>query len=144
MCHPHKPTKYEKQRRAARDIEAQSRDFYLERAKHARDPTLRHLLELLAKDEDKHFRILNGLVEFLCEHAEWFEGCSALKEDALNFWVFVGGIFFIFFLSHLKTRTEIGFFYVFLQFAFGAVTWLHLIAQSPLVYIPFVAVFFIR
>ena len=75
--------------RAARDIEAQSRDFYLERAKHAHDPALRDLMQVIACEEERHYRILNGLMEFVREAADWFEGPAALKADALDFWVCV-------------------------------------------------------
>jgi rubrerythrin len=67
--------------RAARDIEAQSRDFYAERAKHATDPALKKLLETIAIEEDKHYRLLHGLLQFISEEEGGYE------VDALNFWV---------------------------------------------------------
>lgn len=67
--------------RICRDIEAQSRDFYKERAKHAADPAVRKLLEIIATEEEKHYQLVKGLLEFVSEEAEGYE------VDALNFWV---------------------------------------------------------
>eukprot|EP00906_Rhabdomonas_costata_P001530 RCo002537 len=67
--------------RIARDIEAQSRDFYKERAKYATDPAVRKLLEIIAAEEDKHYRLVKGLLDFVSEEEEGYE------VDALNFWV---------------------------------------------------------
>ena len=62
-------------------MEAMSRDFYLRRAKAATDPTLKKLLETLAAEEEKHYKLLHSLLVFISEEAEGYE------VDALNFWV---------------------------------------------------------
>jgi len=67
--------------RTARDIEGQSRDFYRERAKNTKDPELKKLLETIAVEENKHYELLNSLLQFISEEEEGYE------VDALNFWV---------------------------------------------------------
>lgn len=71
--------------RICRDIEAQSRDFYKERAKHAADPAVRALLEMIAAEEEKHYQLVKGLLDFISEEEEGYE------VDALNFWVKLDG-----------------------------------------------------
>jgi rubrerythrin len=67
--------------RTARDIEGQSRNFYAERAKNAKDPELKKLLEIIAAEENKHFVLIDSLLKFISEEEEGYE------VDALNFWV---------------------------------------------------------
>jgi len=67
--------------RTARDIEGQSRNFYAERAKHAKDPELKKLLETIAVEENKHFLLIDSLLQFISEEEGGYE------VDALNFWV---------------------------------------------------------
>uniref|UniRef100_A0A7S4GP98 Rubrerythrin diiron-binding domain-containing protein n=1 Tax=Eutreptiella gymnastica TaxID=73025 RepID=A0A7S4GP98_9EUGL len=50
---------------SARDVEAQTRDEYLQRAKYAFDHQARVLFETLAAEEQKHFVLLSLLVELL-------------------------------------------------------------------------------
>jgi rubrerythrin len=69
--------------RAARDLEAQSRDLYVERAKQATDPELKKLLLLIALEEGKHCKIIDGLVQFVSEAP----GGGLVDMEALDFWV---------------------------------------------------------
>jgi len=50
-----------------RNIEARSRDAYLERARRAQDPDVRALLRRMAHEEQKHFLMLDELVLFIKE-----------------------------------------------------------------------------
>ena len=61
--------------RKARDIEEMSRKFYLEKAEEVEDEQAKLLLKQLAKEEEKHFRIMENIVEFVsrAEPGNWLE-----------------------------------------------------------------------
>ena len=61
--------------RKARDIEAKSREFYLEKAEEATDDQTRMVLKILAREEDKHYRIMDNIIEFVSksEPGHWLE-----------------------------------------------------------------------
>lgn len=64
--------------RKARDIEAQSREFYLEKAGEAGDEEIELLLKSLAAEEDRHYRIMDNIVEFVSrpEPGNWLENAE--------------------------------------------------------------------
>lgn len=64
--------------RKARDIEEQSRTFYLEKAEAATDNESKLLLKMLAAEEDKHCRILDNIVDFVSrpEPGNWLENAE--------------------------------------------------------------------
>lgn len=61
--------------RKARDIEETSRNFYLEKAEEETDKQSVLLLRMLAREEDKHYRIMDNIVEFVSrpEPGNWLE-----------------------------------------------------------------------
>ncbi len=64
--------------RKARDVEEKSRKFYLEKAEETTDPQAVLLLKMLAREEDKHYRIMDNLVEFVSkpEPGNWLENAE--------------------------------------------------------------------
>ena len=68
---------------AARDIEAASRNVYAARAKYATAPALKKLLEVLAAEEDKHYQLLHGLLQFIAGDGEE----EIYDMEITNFWV---------------------------------------------------------
>ncbi len=64
--------------RMARDLEERSRDFYLEKANEAIDQDVKLLLEKLSKEEQKHLRIMENIVEFVSkpEPGNWLENAE--------------------------------------------------------------------
>jgi rubrerythrin len=64
--------------RKARDIEEKSRQFYREKAQEETDQQSRVLLERLALEEDKHYRIMDNIVEFVSrpEPGNWLENAE--------------------------------------------------------------------
>lgn len=71
--------------RTVTKMEAESAEFYKARAEIAQDPALRKLLETIAAEEVRHYRLLNGLLQFVSEDDE----CREMEQP--NFWV---GLFF--------------------------------------------------
>jgi rubrerythrin len=61
--------------RKACKIEEQSKIFYLEKAKESTDQQARLILEKLADEEQKHYRIMENIVEFVSrpEPGNWLE-----------------------------------------------------------------------
>ena len=70
--------------RMARDLEEKSRDFYLEKANEAKDQDAKLLLEKLSKEEEKHLRIMENIVEFVSrpEPGNWLENAEWHHLDA--------------------------------------------------------------
>lgn len=64
--------------RKARDIEEKSRTFYLEKAEEEVDKQAKLLLRMLAREEDKHYRIMDNIVEFVSkpEPGNWLENAE--------------------------------------------------------------------
>ena len=64
--------------RKAREIEEMSRNFYLEKAEEVEDRQAKLLLKQLAKEEEKHFRIMENIVEFVSrpEPGQWLENAE--------------------------------------------------------------------
>lgn len=55
----------------ARDIEQQSKEFYLEKAKEVKDSRQKEIFQKLADEEQKHYFLLNNICEFVAR-PEWF------------------------------------------------------------------------
>ena len=64
--------------RKALDIEEMSRRFYLEKAEEADDDQTKLLLTQLAKEEEKHVRIMENIIEFVSrpEPGSWLENAE--------------------------------------------------------------------
>uniref|UniRef100_A0A7S4FNN2 Rubrerythrin diiron-binding domain-containing protein n=1 Tax=Eutreptiella gymnastica TaxID=73025 RepID=A0A7S4FNN2_9EUGL len=58
---------------AARDLEARNRDEYIARASAASDPKVRALFELVANEEQKHYIMIDELIQFIQrdEEPDW-------------------------------------------------------------------------
>lgn len=59
--------------RQAMSLEQKSIDFYLDRADQTDDPAQKALLEQLADEEQRHFRLLEGLADFVSRPRTWLE-----------------------------------------------------------------------
>lgn len=55
----------------ARDIEQQSRAFYLEKSGEADDPAQKELFKKLAREEQKHYVLIDKICEFVAR-PQWF------------------------------------------------------------------------
>ena len=62
--------------RKARQIEEQSKKFYLEQAKEARDPGQKRVFELLAQEEDKHLLLMENLYSFVSKPESFLENAE--------------------------------------------------------------------
>ncbi len=64
--------------RKALEIEEMSRRFYLEKAEEAGDDQTKRLLTQLAKEEEKHVRIMENIIEFVSrpEPGNWLENAE--------------------------------------------------------------------
>jgi rubrerythrin len=61
--------------RKARDIEEQSKQFYLEKAEESTDQQTRVILKKIAAEEQKHYHIMDNIIEFVSrpEPGNWLE-----------------------------------------------------------------------
>jgi rubrerythrin len=59
--------------RQAMKIEQNSIDFYLDRAEQIQDPGQKALFRQLAREEQKHYRLLSGLADFVNRPKTWLE-----------------------------------------------------------------------
>lgn len=55
----------------ARDIEEQSRQFYLEKAEQVSDPIQKSIFEKLANEEQKHLTLMQSICDFVAR-PQWF------------------------------------------------------------------------
>ena len=64
--------------RRALDIEDKSIHFYQQKAEEADDPITKNLLQRLAREEQKHLRIMQTLVDFISkpEPGNWLENAE--------------------------------------------------------------------
>ncbi len=64
--------------RKARDIEEMSRNFYLEKAEETKNKDEKLLLKQLAREEEKHVRIMENIVDFVsrAEPGKWLENAE--------------------------------------------------------------------
>lgn len=62
----------------ARDIEEESRKFYQEKSEEESDAEAKALLKTLAKEEEKHFHIMENIIEFISkpEPGNWLENAE--------------------------------------------------------------------
>ncbi len=71
--------------RKARELEKMSQEFYLEKAAEVEGKEAKRLLEKLAAEEERHFRIMENIVEFVSrpEPGNWLENAEwhHLDED---------------------------------------------------------------
>jgi rubrerythrin len=59
--------------RQAQELERQSRAFYQEKASEVSQPAHRELLQRIAKEEDKHYILLDHMIEFVSRPQTWIE-----------------------------------------------------------------------
>jgi rubrerythrin len=62
--------------RKACDIEEQSRDYYLAKAEEVEDPAHKALFRKLAEEEDKHWRVVEGLRSFVAQPETYLENAE--------------------------------------------------------------------
>ena len=55
----------------ARDIEKESRQFYLEKSNEVTDPSQKEIFKRLADEEQKHLALLQGICDFVAK-PQWF------------------------------------------------------------------------
>lgn len=65
----------------AQSLEKQSEAFYLEKAQDAGDDGVKELLELLAKEEQNHYIILQNIIDFLTKPQTWLEDAEFTHLD---------------------------------------------------------------
>jgi len=59
--------------RKALEIEKKSRDFYLEKADEVEDESQSTAFRKIAAEEQKHFRILESIIDFISRPEQWLE-----------------------------------------------------------------------
>jgi len=62
--------------RKACDIEAESKKYYLEKAREVTDPDQREIFEKLAEEEDKHLLLVQGLCDFVAKPETFLENAE--------------------------------------------------------------------
>lgn len=62
--------------RHAMELEQKSVSFYLDRAEQEEQPQQKRLFETLAEEEKKHYRLLEGLVDFVSQPDVWLENAE--------------------------------------------------------------------
>jgi rubrerythrin len=60
----------------ARDIEEQSRDFYTEKADEVTEEFQKELFLQLADEEQKHYVLLDNIIEFISRPEQWLENAE--------------------------------------------------------------------
>jgi rubrerythrin len=60
----------------AQEIEERSRRFYQEKAGQTDKDAQRELFERLAKEEEKHYRLLENIVDFVSRPKQWLENAE--------------------------------------------------------------------
>jgi rubrerythrin len=60
----------------AQDIEKDSRSFYLQKAKEATDPSHKAIFDRLAEEENKHYFLLENIIEFVSRPQTWLENAE--------------------------------------------------------------------
>ena len=59
--------------RKARQIEKDSRDYYLEKASESDDAKIKEIFEKLADEERKHYFLLDNIIEMVSRPEQWVE-----------------------------------------------------------------------
>ena len=62
--------------RTAQDIEKKSEDFYLEKAAETDDSLQKETFLRVAKEENKHYFILDRIIEFVARPEQWLENAE--------------------------------------------------------------------
>ena len=62
--------------RKAQEIEKQSRQFYMEKSVQVDKAELQKLFELLATEEDKHYFLLEKIIDFISRPKNWLENAE--------------------------------------------------------------------
>jgi rubrerythrin len=65
----------------ARDIETQSREFYLEKAEEVKDEGQQKIFLKLADEEQKHYFIINNICDFVSRPAWFLENAEMYRFD---------------------------------------------------------------
>jgi rubrerythrin len=60
----------------ARQIEFESKKYYLDKAGDIDDDAIANVLTRLAKEEDKHYRLMDGIVEMVARPQRWLENAE--------------------------------------------------------------------
>jgi rubrerythrin len=60
----------------AQDIEKDSRSFYLQKAKESEDPRHKAIFNTLAEEENKHYFLLENIIEFVSRPQSWLENAE--------------------------------------------------------------------
>ncbi|MHC4498426.1 MAG: ferritin-like domain-containing protein [Planctomycetota bacterium] len=60
----------------ARDIEEESRKFYLEKADEVQDPSQKAIFTKLAEEEKKHYLLLDNIIDFVSRPETWLENAE--------------------------------------------------------------------
>ncbi len=62
--------------RQAQELENKGRDFYLEKAQQADNPAQQELLNNMAAEEQKHYLLLENIINFISRPAAWLENAE--------------------------------------------------------------------
>jgi rubrerythrin len=60
----------------ARDIEKESRRFYLQKADEVEDPCQKGIFRKLAEEEKKHYFLLDNIIDFVARPETWLENAE--------------------------------------------------------------------
>ena len=60
----------------AQDIEKDARSFYRQKAKESEDPRHKAIFNTLAEEENKHFFLLENIIEFVSRPQNWLENAE--------------------------------------------------------------------
>jgi rubrerythrin len=60
----------------AQDIERDSRSFYLQKAAEVTDPRQKEIFNTLAEEENKHYFLLENIIEFVSRPQSWLENAE--------------------------------------------------------------------
>ena len=60
----------------AQDIERESRSFYRQKAQESQDPRQKAILNQLAEEENKHYFLLENIIEFVTRPQNWLENAE--------------------------------------------------------------------
>lgn len=60
----------------ARQVELDSKKYYIEKAEGAEDDGIANVLTKLAKEEDKHYRLIDAIIEMVSRPRQWLENAE--------------------------------------------------------------------
>ena len=60
----------------ARDLEEESRQFYLQKADEGEDPRQKGIFKKLAEEEKKHYFLLDNIIQFVSRPETWLENAE--------------------------------------------------------------------